>query len=245
MVLLRLKELLITLRRSQRFLYVDDTAPKRSAVAVIIRSTTDSSRKSTLDSDFEVLFIKRAIQPNDPWSGNVAFPGGRRQLDDQSDIQTAIREAKEEVGVCLSNPDHYKYCGALDQRDVFGNGKKVGLVVCPFVFLQTSADVPSLKLNPHEVSAACWTKADDLIASKANLRGVELKYLGDSDFVPILGKFPSWFLSLTSLDSLYFPGISLQSERIYPDVSTTTGFIEMNLWGLSRIIVHFPYEFQI
>ena len=49
-----------------------------------------------------LLFIRRAINPNDPWSGNVAFPGGKQDPDDgDDDERTAMRETQEEVGLDL------------------------------------------------------------------------------------------------------------------------------------------------
>ena len=49
-----------------------------------------------------LLFIRRAINPRDPWSGNVAFPGGKQDPDDgDDDERTAMRETQEEVGLDL------------------------------------------------------------------------------------------------------------------------------------------------
>ena len=44
--------------------------------------------------------------------GEVAFPGGKRDLEDENIIATAIREAEEEIGL---NPDSVRIIGELDQ----------------------------------------------------------------------------------------------------------------------------------
>ena len=66
---------------------------RRAAVALIIRAGTDGAP--------ELLFIKRAEYPADPWSGQVAFPGGREESADPKLADTAIRETREETGIDL------------------------------------------------------------------------------------------------------------------------------------------------
>lgn len=63
-----------------------------AAVAVVLRGQPD---------DLEVLLIKRARDPRDPWSGHMALPGGRRDAADSSLVHTAVRETREETGVIL------------------------------------------------------------------------------------------------------------------------------------------------
>lgn len=49
----------------------------------------------------ELLFILRAEHGGDPWSGHVAFPGGRRDRGDGTLWATAVREAREEIALDL------------------------------------------------------------------------------------------------------------------------------------------------
>src|SRR5688500_20311207 len=50
----------------------------------------------------ELFFIRRAAHPKDPWSGHIAFPGGRRAPGDETLLATAIREPREAGGIDLT-----------------------------------------------------------------------------------------------------------------------------------------------
>ena len=63
---------------------------QRSAVAILV----DQDQLS----DASLLLIKRAESPNDPWSGHMAFPGGRLEKGDRNGLATAKREMYEEIG---------------------------------------------------------------------------------------------------------------------------------------------------
>lgn len=49
----------------------------------------------------EFLLIKRADQEGDPWSGQMALPGGHREPGESCE-ETAIRETMEETGLSIS-----------------------------------------------------------------------------------------------------------------------------------------------
>ncbi|RBP53468.1 NUDIX hydrolase [Arenicella xantha] len=78
----------------------------RASVAIILRDT---------ESGTEFLMMQRAQHENDPWSGQMSFPGGKIEPDDASPRAAAIREAYEEVGADLSDAD---LVGQLD--DLYG-----------------------------------------------------------------------------------------------------------------------------
>jgi 8-oxo-dGTP pyrophosphatase MutT (NUDIX family) len=97
----------------------------------------------------EALFIKRAARAGDPWSGQVAFPGGRHEPDDPDLRVTAIRETREETGVELGRAEPL---GVLD--DLYPRTPTLPPVrVRPYVFALTRAPrlVPS-----NEVDRAFW-----------------------------------------------------------------------------------------
>ena len=59
----------------------------------------------------EIILIKRAERGDDPWSGQIALPGGRYEVGDPDLEATAVRETSEETGVDLSGAERM---GALD-----------------------------------------------------------------------------------------------------------------------------------
>jgi 8-oxo-dGTP pyrophosphatase MutT (NUDIX family) len=73
-----------------------DGDPRRAAVALVLRDLPASSGAA-----IELLMILRAERDGDPWSGQVALPGGRRDPADPTLVDTAIRETLEETGVDL------------------------------------------------------------------------------------------------------------------------------------------------
>ena len=79
------------------------------------------------DRGGSVLLIRRTERSGDPWSGQISFPGGHKSPADQGLLQTAIREAEEEVGVELVQ---HELLGALPI--VLTRSRRVQ--VAPFVF---------------------------------------------------------------------------------------------------------------
>jgi 8-oxo-dGTP pyrophosphatase MutT (NUDIX family) len=122
---------------------VADAAPeiRRAAVAIILRPTAE---------DLELLLIQRAEFPGDPWSGQVAFPGGRHDASDPSLVHTAMRETREETGLDLAAGG--RLIGVLDELHPRTTALPP-IVVRPHVF--GFASEPALTLS-HEVAAAFW-----------------------------------------------------------------------------------------
>jgi len=97
----------------------------------------------------EILLIKRAERAGDPWSGQIAFPGGRRDPRDRDLVGTAMRETREETGVELAAAERL---GVLD--DLAPHYTRLPpVIVRPFVFALPRR--PVLTTNA-EVQRAFW-----------------------------------------------------------------------------------------
>jgi len=135
--------------RAPRIVTAGEVARHRAAVAAILRERVGGP---------EVLLIRRAERAGDPWSGHMAFPGGRASEDDPDLLATAIRETREEVGLDLEGSD---VLGRLDDLPATSRGKRTGLVIAPYVFAIEKE--PSLALN-YEVAEAVWTPLEPLVS---------------------------------------------------------------------------------
>ena len=152
------------------------------------------------DEGPEVLFIHRAVRAGDTWSGQIAFPGGRREPRDADLLDTAIRETHEEIGVDLTSAERL---GVLD--DLYPRTPVLPpVVVRPFVFALTVR--PPIGLSA-EVQAAFWVSFRSLAAP-----GVRGEIAIDHPGIPrqvfpayTLGKHTVWGMSeriLTPLISI-------------------------------------------
>lgn len=112
-----------------------------AAVAAVFRSG---------DHGTELLFIQRASKDSDPWSGHMAFPGGRRDPEDLDSHHTAERETSEEVGVDLSGAKRLGSLGDLD-----GGRQRHNLFAVHAHAYWLDGDAPALTAN-YEVADALW-----------------------------------------------------------------------------------------
>ena len=104
------------------------------------------------DGDLRLCFIRRATHPRDPWSGQMALPGGRATAADDSLRAAAVRETREEVGLSLAAA---RYLGALPTIPLMRGGRPTAGTVAPFVFYLSGAP-PALTVDPAEVAAGYW-----------------------------------------------------------------------------------------
>lgn len=115
----------------------------RAAVAMILHQTADG---------LELLFIQRAAHDLDPWSGHIAFPGGKLE-EGELECQGAIRETLEEIGIDLKEG---RYLGRLS--DIVGVNLPVRVSCCLF-------GVDRLQFCPvlnEEVRDLFWVTLSDL-----------------------------------------------------------------------------------
>jgi 8-oxo-dGTP pyrophosphatase MutT (NUDIX family) len=124
----------------------------------------------------ELLFIRRAERADDPWSGQIAFPGGRRDPGDPDLLATALRETREETGVDLTAAERL---GVLDDL-VPSTPTLPPVLVRPFVF--ALRERPALAAERREVARAFWVALGRLAARGARqdlvltVRGVERRF---------------------------------------------------------------------
>jgi 8-oxo-dGTP pyrophosphatase MutT (NUDIX family) len=100
----------------------------RAAVAVVL---------APQDDELAALLIERAQHPLDPWSGHMAFPGGRHDATDPTLERTAIRETLEEVGIDLVR--HARFVARLDEIQAQARGRNLDMVISPFLFFLDEA----------------------------------------------------------------------------------------------------------
>jgi 8-oxo-dGTP pyrophosphatase MutT (NUDIX family) len=162
--------------------------------------------------DPEILFIKRASRKGDRWTGHVAFPGGKREPQDESDLATGVRETFEEIGLDL-NAHHALYAGNLPERVVTTSWGTVPLMVlCPFVYLLTKHDFPPLALQPSEIHSTHWVSLRVLLQPALRT----YKRCDISDRLYRQGGLVSRFLLRSILGEMMYSGIRLvPSESLY------------------------------
>ena len=120
----------------------DDGAPRRAAVAIVLRRTADDV--------VELLLIKRSEREDDPWSGHVALPGGRYDPTDATLQDTAIRETLEETGIDLARDGIV--LGMLDELRP-RTPTLPSIIVTPFVAIVR----PDVRIETSdEVASAFW-----------------------------------------------------------------------------------------
>ena len=130
---------------------------RSAAVAAIFRDGPSGT---------ELLFIERARHPNDPWSGQIGFPGGRVEAADLDELAAARRETREEIGLDLSSQGGITCLGPLNQIQARARQKIMPMVISPFAFALHDSNSPApLQLN-HEVEAAFWVPLAELASAQ-------------------------------------------------------------------------------
>jgi 8-oxo-dGTP pyrophosphatase MutT (NUDIX family) len=148
---------------------VDPDGARAAAVAAILRHG---------QAGLEVLFIRRAERDGDPWSGHMAFPGGRREPADADLLATAIRETQEEIGIDLERCA--ELVGVLEDQDATGRRTIEPLPIRPFVFELVGSPVMSLS---DEVTEILWAPVDPLVRGERRT-SIDVKYKDESYTLP-------------------------------------------------------------
>lgn len=162
---------------------------RRAAVALILK---------VFEGELHVLMIRRAERPGDPWSGQMAFPGGRLEPRDAHGFACACRETEEEIGVRLGDDD--ACLGRLSELNARPGRLRRGLAITPFVFrVERPLDV----VPNHEVAEVVWVPLEFLLDTD-NRSSMRWERDGRSLEMPCyhFGGRRIWGLSLKMLDEL-------------------------------------------
>jgi 8-oxo-dGTP pyrophosphatase MutT (NUDIX family) len=139
---------------------------RQAAVAMLLTETATGP---------EVLFIRRADYEGDPWSGDVAFPGGGIEAADQGPQQAAEREVWEEIGLQLQP---LQPLGQLDGL----SGAYLPIHIYCFVYLLPAK--PQFKLN-GEVVDTFWVPLAELLNPQRR-KEASFEYRGATRTHPII-----------------------------------------------------------
>lgn len=140
--------LALALQTRVRLEEAEEDGLRWAAVALVLRG-------ETVD-DASLLFIRRAERVGDPWSGHVAFPGGRRDATDATLEETARRETLEELSLDLATDA--RLVGVLDDLRP-RSAALPSIAVRPYVY----AVARDVALVPNvEVHSAFWVPVSEL-----------------------------------------------------------------------------------
>jgi 8-oxo-dGTP pyrophosphatase MutT (NUDIX family) len=115
--------------------------------------------------NWHILYIRRANFEGDRHSGQVAFAGGKRDEGDNSLLDTALREAQEEVGIAASDVEVLGHINHHHTISEFQVRPYVGFVAWPY----------QLNLDSIEVARA-FTMPLSWLADRTNYRTEEREH---------------------------------------------------------------------
>ena len=124
----------------------------QAAVAVLLRP---------LENDLEIFLVKRADVPGDPWSGDMAFPGGKKVVHDKTLLETVTREVWEETKIDLTDK---KVLGYLES---ICSWVKEEMAVQPVIYF---FDENSEYVLNYELSRAFWAPLSELVKTRQNAK---------------------------------------------------------------------------
>ncbi|KAG4971413.1 hypothetical protein JHK85_037834 [Glycine max] len=138
---------------------------KRAAVLICVFEGGDGNLR---------VFLTQRASSLSTHSGEVSLPGGKREEGDADDVQTALREAKEEIGLdpslvsvlTLLPPFHTKY----------------GVTIIPVVGVLSDKDAFSPILNSTEVEAI-FDVPLEMFLKNDNRRAEEREWMGEKHLV--------------------------------------------------------------
>ena len=163
---------------------------RQAAVAMVL---------SPFEASLQLLFILRARQEGDPWSGQMALPGGHRDAGDASLCATAARETREETGLDLAT--HADFIGGLN--GIRANPRSgIDLMVVPQVFV-LHREPQSMQPN-YEVQKLLWGDLEAMYAGTTRTQASFPEFNRSGTFPGFQVEDPVvWGLTFRMLTSLF------------------------------------------
>jgi 8-oxo-dGTP pyrophosphatase MutT (NUDIX family) len=143
---------------------VKENFDANAAVVVLLREK---------EQNFQVLLVKRAEKSDDPWSGQTALPGGKRNREDHNLMETVVRETFEETSINLLDS-----CCFLGAMEPLKSTRRPEMKILPFIVLLEQEQ--TIKLN-EELTEYLWVALKELDKHKGTAK---------FDF----GEYPAYFI---------------------------------------------------
>ncbi|KAJ8084375.1 hypothetical protein PM082_003144 [Marasmius tenuissimus] len=191
------------------------------------------------DARPEILFLERdapspeetAVMTSKARRGeaHVAFPGGRTEPDDEGGMYTALRQTWEEIGIDLAEKD-YMCIGQLDDREITTSlGKRLLMILSPFVFLQITPQAPPP--DPVPSTTLHWTPLSSLVSPQTPPKWSRVAVDAASRLAPKHSVALKLLVRLL-IGSMEFPAIVIQPTASLPPAAQEKRDV-LKLWGLS------------
>ena len=165
-----------------------------------LRSQAAVALVRTLAADPEYLVLRRATNPEDPWSGHFALPGGRWERSDRDLLYTCIRETEEECGFQL---DPGQLVRTLPLA-IAGGHMGTPMAVAPFLFEVPGK--PPLSLAAREIAEFHWLP-ESYLRDPANRRNAAMSLAHPDRQFPCIrvgaGEGAIWGFTYGVLESLW------------------------------------------
>ena len=143
----------VTEKLSKKLKFTPECLDANAAVVVLLKASNHG---------FQVLFVKRADVPTDTWSGQTAFPGGKRDPQDRNVKETVARETLEETGINLG--ESCRFLGAMEPLRAT---QRPEMKIVPFVVLQEKEQ--NIELN-EELTDYFWAPLKELTQNKGSVK---------------------------------------------------------------------------
>jgi 8-oxo-dGTP pyrophosphatase MutT (NUDIX family) len=181
--------------------------PNTNKIKQVLRPISDHQEANAavgliliqVQQDFKILFVKRVERLSDPWSGQIAFPGGKKETKDSNLKDTVIRETFEETNIKL---DEDNLIGVLEAID---SGHFSNIKILPFISLLKGPQI--IKLNKKELDNYFWYSYKKILNNRSlveiNSKKEPAYILGDKIVWGITYKILREFCEIIEKETLF------------------------------------------